>query len=199
MDSEISFQRWRQDHAVQLGPVIVNWRADDYRDLTYWEKHSIGEIPKDDIWDSRASREKLNQERMYKAWGYEQVCTQHWQIFEEEIPGIFIDKAQELRHVITDTTVSLLKIMPGRQLPWHMDTFAFYLKTRPHLELDDCQRVLVFLEDFQQGHIVQIGSQLISGWRAGDAITWKSDIWHGACNFGVTPFYTLQYTGTSSR
>ena len=92
MGSVISFDRWQQDHPVWLDPVSVDWKEQDYRDLQYWEKHSIGEIPKDDIWDTTASKEKINQERLYKSWGYEQICTQHWQIFEEDAPELFVKK-----------------------------------------------------------------------------------------------------------
>jgi hypothetical protein len=53
----------------------------------------------------------------------------------------------------------------------------------------------VFLEDWQNGHYLELNGHPIVQWRAGDWVQWRDDLPHIAANVGKTPRYTLQITG----
>jgi hypothetical protein len=54
---------------------------------------------------------------------------------------------------------------------------------------------VIYLEDWQSGHISEIEDTVISKWKAGDYIVWKNNTQHLAANVGKTSRYTLQITG----
>jgi hypothetical protein len=54
----------------------------------------------------------------------------------------------------------------------------------------------VYLEDWASGHYGEMAGQPITGWRAGDWVSWHDDFPHLAANMGRTDRYTLQLTGT---
>lgn len=96
---------------------------------------------------------------------------------------------------LDDVGVSLYKMAPGRILPNHSDTYKMYKKV---LGIDHNRifRIIVFLEDWQSGHILEVDKKLVAGWKAGDWIGWRFDTQHLAANLGITDRYTLQITGT---
>jgi len=91
--------------------------------------------------------------------------------------------------------VSLYKMSPGRVLPGHSDTYRMYKKV---LGIDHTRifRIVVFLEDWQSGHILEVDKRLVTGWKAGDWVGWRYDTHHLAANLGTTDRYTMQITGT---
>jgi len=91
--------------------------------------------------------------------------------------------------------VSLYKMAPGRVLPGHIDTYRAYKKILD-IDHDRIFRILVFLEDWASGHILEVDKQLVPNWQAGDWIGWRGDTHHLAGNLGTTDRYTLQITGT---
>lgn len=81
-------------------------------------------------------------------------------------------------------------------LPVHQDTYKRYI------ELFDLKgkeysirRAIVFLEDWQSGHYLELKGKPIVGWRQGFTPVWAYDDPHMAANIGATPRYTLQITG----
>lgn len=79
-------------------------------------------------------------------------------------------------------------------LPRHKDTFLKYIKINK-TKLENCFRVIVFLEDWKNGHIFEIENTPITNWSAGDYVYWESDVPHMAANLGLDKRYTLQLTG----
>lgn len=91
---------------------------------------------------------------------------------------------------------SLYRMGPGTVLPLHSDTYQRFRKVHD-LEPDTTvARIIVFLEDWQSGHYLEMDSTAIVNWRAGDWVLWTNDFPHLAANMGSTPRYTLQITGT---
>ena len=81
-------------------------------------------------------------------------------------------------------------------LPVHQDTYKRYvelfsLQGQEH----KIRRAIVFLEDWQSGHYLELKGRPITGWRAGFTVVWAYDAPHMAANLGLTPRYTLQITG----
>jgi hypothetical protein len=88
---------------------------------------------------------------------------------------------------------SIYRMNPGCCLPEHGDTYARFRDLHNHD--GDIHRAVVFMEDWQSGHVFEIEKQPIAEWRAGDYVVWKNDTLHLAANVGKTPRYTLQITG----
>ena len=81
-------------------------------------------------------------------------------------------------------------------LPVHQDTYKRYvelfnLQGQEHT----IRRAIVFLEDWQSGHYLELKGVPITGWRRGFTVMWSYDAPHMAANIGLTPRYTLQITG----
>jgi len=91
--------------------------------------------------------------------------------------------------------VSLYKMAPGCILPGHQDTYQSYKKVFD-IKHNRVYRVIVFLEDWASGHYLEVDSNPITNWRAGDWIGWHYDTHHVAANIGTVDRYTLQITGT---
>lgn len=91
---------------------------------------------------------------------------------------------------------SLLKLTAGHMIVWHFDTYATFVKHNDiqQQDADKIKRSIVMLTPWSFGHVLQIGSEVISGWNVGDIITWSNDTWHGACNFGRDDFTIMQVT-----
>jgi hypothetical protein len=88
---------------------------------------------------------------------------------------------------------SVYRMNPGTTLPMHGDTYARFREL--HNWTGDIHRAVVYMEDWQSGHISEIEDTVITGWKAGDYIVWKNDTQHLAANVGKTSRYTLQVTG----
>ena len=86
-------------------------------------------------------------------------------------------------------------MLPGRILPEHQDT---YKKYRELFNIDNpysIWRAVVFLEDWQSGHYLEVADCPITGWQAGDCVLWQYNTPHIAANLGRENRYTLQLTG----
>lgn len=95
-----------------------------------------------------------------------------------------------------DIGTSYYRMDTNTVLPVHQDLYKRYI------ELFDLKgneywihRAIVFLEDWQSGHYIEINGEAITNWRAGDVVEWRYDAPHMAANIGLLPRYTLQITG----
>ena len=88
---------------------------------------------------------------------------------------------------------SVYRMNPGCCLPMHSDTYARFREL--YNWQGDIYRAIIYMEEWQSGHVSEIEDTVITEWRAGDYIVWKNDTQHLAANVGKTPRYTLQITG----
>jgi hypothetical protein len=86
-------------------------------------------------------------------------------------------------------------MQPGMILPLHNDKYSYYMKNNNVSDINDICRVIIFLQDWKQGHISQIGNKLTPQWEAGDWVCWKGSTDHLAANLGHENRYVLQLTG----
>jgi hypothetical protein len=84
-------------------------------------------------------------------------------------------------------------------LPHHKDTYSYYRKKFNVTDSSLINRAIIFLEDWQPGHIFEIDNKPINKWIAGQYILWKNDTVHMAANLGTTPRYTAQLTFCDER
>lgn len=97
---------------------------------------------------------------------------------------------------LDNLSYSIQKLQPGMLLPWHTDAYSFFCKNNKITNLDNVVRVIVFLEDWQKGHISEVDNQVNTKYKAGDWISWRGTTPHLAANLGHSDRYTLQITGT---
>lgn len=91
---------------------------------------------------------------------------------------------------------SYYRMDTGTILPVHQDLYKKYIELFDlQGKEDSIYRAIVFLEDWQSGHYLEIDHEPITGWRAGDTVEWRYDVPHMAANIGLQPRYTLQITG----
>ena len=95
---------------------------------------------------------------------------------------------------VCNVGTSYYKMETCHYLPTHSDTYSLYRKIHG-CRLQDCFRVIVFLDDWKSGHISEVNNSPVTDWRAGDYIAWENTTPHMAGNMGVAPRYTLQLTG----
>lgn len=94
-----------------------------------------------------------------------------------------------------DVNWSFYKMSPATVMPMHVDTFKRFKELYAHRDHDLIMRAVVFLEDWQPGHVLHIADQQVEPWKAGDFVWWERDTPHLAANIGEMDRYTLQLTG----
>ena len=91
---------------------------------------------------------------------------------------------------------SFYRMSPGSVLPAHRDTYDRFKLIHGLETTQSVVRTIVFLEDWASGHYLEMNGTPVTGWRAGDWVSWHDDFLHLAANMGRTDRYTLQLTGT---
>jgi len=90
---------------------------------------------------------------------------------------------------------SFYRMTPGVILPQHSDLYTRYKRVHGLSDSKTVWRAVIFLEDWQSGHYLELDATPITQWRAGDFVAWNDDVEHLAANMGTTDRYTLQLTG----
>ena len=106
------------------------------------------------------------------------------------------DLVQMLKNIygLENTGTSYYRMPTGVVLPTHRDTYKKYRQLFD-VEVNQIQRIIVFLENWKPGHYFEIAGNPIVSWKRGDYIWWRGDVEHMAANIGLEPRYTLQVTG----
>lgn len=90
---------------------------------------------------------------------------------------------------------SVYRMGPGTTLPEHRDTYSRFREVYKLAPDQRIIRIIVFLEDWQSGHYLEMNGSPVIRWRAGDWVCWQDGFPHLAANIGKTNRYTLQITG----
>lgn len=109
--------------------------------------------------------------------------------FDDQLPECQSKFLEELQ--ISVGTVSWTCIEPGQVIPVHTDEF-YKLKTQYNVNVEDCLRYLVFLQDWHFGHVVEFEETAITKWRKGDVWLFDHLSWHYAANASNVNFVTCQ-------
>jgi hypothetical protein len=111
------------------------------------------------------------------------------QSFNEELP-LCVDAFKDVLDAHT-ASVSWTCIKPNVILPTHKDTF-YTLRQEHNVELDDCYRYLIFLEDWIFGQYVGFEHCSITKWKAGDVWCFTGHELHYAVNASASNFHSCQ-------
>lgn len=96
---------------------------------------------------------------------------------------------------LTNLTFCFSKFIPGTYFPMHTDKYGFFVKENNIEDMSKIVRYVLFLEDAQPGHILQIGDKIYNDWPRGFCVGWEYNTPHLAANLGLQDRYTLQITG----
>lgn len=112
--------------------------------------------------------------------------------------GMDYEKAQQGAR--RDYGYDLLHIQrPGQMLNYHYDTYYAIIRdvdSSMAWQPEKFRRMVVFLEDWQPGHIWITGNTTYSHWKKGECITWDwMHMPHGTANLSMNPRISLHLTG----
>jgi|TARA_B110000305_G_C19284343_1_gene560934 hypothetical protein len=112
----------------------------------------------------------------------------------QDLPTLFQVMAQISG--LWNPQIMFLEQPPGKFVPWHRDAYNNY--RRNFAKVDDSTEViryLVQLNDWQWGHYVSVGNEVIHQYKMGDIHCWPEGIYHATGNAGLWPRYALTITG----
>ena len=183
----------------------VNWRKYSAEQTSYpkvWDKIDVKweevtqtkEVVNSDPWDIYTTDLKNELADLHTLWNIPDESVKHYMSIRPELK----DGLETLLEPFKDYTYnySLLKLTAGHMIVWHFDTYATFVKHNDiqQSESNKIKRTAIMLTDWSFGHILQVGAEVFSNWKAGDAFTWVNDTWHGACNFGKDDMIVMQVT-----
>ena len=156
---------------------------DEYKHLKYKK------LPFNNQYDVSKWREKgYNQDERYFTG---QMCGHN------EVQPSWNDKIVEWvreEFVLEDIGCCYYRMVTNEILPTHGDDYKLY-REKFDCELDDINRIIIFLEDWKSGHYFEMDGEPKVNWKAGNYIIWRGGIEHMAANIGIEDRYTLQITG----
>lgn len=186
-----SLDRWQEYSVKHLGHVEPTWTE---LDIPWEQTFCIEEIPENDNWGTVSSNFHMWLEAQFIEWGNIKDATEHYMSFNPELKFDLMPVLKQIK--CTQFLYNFIKIPPGRMIPWHCDTYAYFVKrfnVQPD-QLDRLKRAVVCMSDWDFGHALQIGNSVLGNWTAGDIYSWDHESWHGAANFGKTPLIFMQIT-----
>jgi hypothetical protein len=131
----------------------------------------------------------------YKNFGYTKHNTKIWKSTNKS-DNLKFDWQQHLlsQLPLDNPIVTLTRQDPGQILPWHYDRH-YMLKRMCSDDSRTIVRILVFMQDWKIGHILQIQDDVLTHWKKGQAVIWHPDTYHVAANIGIEKKWTCNITG----
>lgn len=102
----------------------------------------------------------------------------------------WFEKTYDLKNV----GISFFRMKTACMIPTHKDTYKKY-KSLFKCRAKDIRRAIIFLDDWQPGHVLEVDGNPITKYKKGDFVFWENDTPHMAANIGLKTRYTIQLTG----
>jgi hypothetical protein len=187
-----NFKNWQRTGGIKHS-IPVTWN-EEYKNFDWQETYQTNEIPKDDQWNTIATGNKLELEKLYQQWNVSKESTLHYMSLNPNLPPGLEKILDQFDH--TKRHYNFLKLTASHLLFWHFDSYATFLKNHEisHKDYNKISRSAVVLTPWSFGQVIQIGNNVYSNWNPGDVFTWNGDTWHGAANFGVNDLVVMQIT-----
>lgn len=175
----------------------IDWDLVDRDLLTYQDNTNyIDEIVDSDNDFSKTWTDNLTTEtQKYKNFGYTKHNTKIWKS-TNKTTNIKFDWQQRLlsQLPLDDPIVTLTRQDPGQILPWHYDRHYMLKRMHPN-DPRSIVRILVFMQDWKIGHILQIQNDILTHWKKGQVVVWHPDTYHVSANIGLEKKWTCNITG----
>jgi len=111
------------------------------------------------------------------------------QAFNDELPPIWQQFYTALN--AKEGSISWTCMLPNRIIPPHVDTF-YTLRTKHNVDVSECFRYLIMLEDHKFGQYIQFDDLMIGTWKKGEVWSFDSTVKHFAVNASNDNFHTCQ-------
>lgn len=160
---------------IEQGRISITWNSEDFKSF-HFERITYG-----------------NQVAMLSADDFDFYNIAMDYTKDTNIPEILGVK-KEFSY-LNDKSYAIHKIKPGHVLPFHSDHYVRYKQIFGIESADDIKRIIVFLEDWYRGQLLEIEDEVVANWKAGDWVMWTGESIHMAANLGHNDRYTLQITG----
>ena len=116
------------------------------------------------------------------------------------------EKQSQFLHVpkvlgLVDSYVLINRQHPGQQVPMYVDlgsAVRYHYMTRAE-RYEKLERCFVFLDDWQDGQVIQMQDEMVQNWKRGDVLwyDWRT-MPHGTANFGNKVRPILLITGVAT-
>jgi hypothetical protein len=192
IDQTEKYINWNKSKTTRSS-LVPGWDP-NLIDVPWTEVIQTEEVVVGDPWDIYTTELKHQLAELHAEWSIPRESVKHYMSLRPQL-GNGLETALVPFEKYTHN-YSLLKLTAGHMIVWHFDTYATFVKHNniSQQDADKIKRSIIMLTPWSFGHVLQIGSEVISGWSVGDIITWSSDTWHGACNFGRDDFTIMQVT-----
>jgi hypothetical protein len=157
----------------------------------YWS--SLVVDPTTFAWD-KIGEEYAAELEKNRTWGYTPENTRSWTTLATK-PQLTMEWEEGIANQLPLTNWISRPTMqtPGNVMPWHCDNFYYFKRNYPNQEF--VIRFVIFMQDWQIGHVLQAGDSIISHWKAGDVIVWHPERMHLSANIGYNNKWTINTTG----
>jgi len=206
LDYKRSLKDWHYDPMVKsidhqyVGRIMVDFNS-FIKDIDWGTpEHGVDLWPEDELKPMNIHNLSWGKKDNIRA-GYTEHNTKKYQLFNSPvIPNIFQDIAKKTG--LEKYSITLFKQDPGQINPWHFDTYQGVINKYKDDgiilnkdQIKNIKRYLICLEDWNWGHFLQIGNNVLSQWKAGDVFTWEYGMYHTSGNAGQVPKFTAHITG----
>lgn len=163
------------------------------RNPEYWSS-LVKDEDNIEIWDE-VGQNYVKSLYQNKLWGYNKHNTKVWETTAKPNKLTMPWETALLDLLPLDYAISRPTLQsPGNIMPWHQDNFHFFKRQNPKHSAF-IVRFIVFMKDWDVGHIIQAGDSAITNWQAGDVILWHPTRWHLSANIGISDKWTTNVTG----
>ena len=147
-----------------------------------------------DAWDN-IGNDYITNMKKFQNWGYTSHNTKSWETTSQKLQIKMSWENSIASQLCLDDAVSRPTLQPpGNIMPWHQDQFYHFKRKYPDKH-NYIVRFIVFMKDWEAGHLLQAGDEIVSHWCAGDIILWHPDRYHIAMNAGISNKWTQNVTG----
>jgi hypothetical protein len=88
---------------------------------------------------------------------------------------VSIDYVKSKFNFLGNLTAAINLVLPGQYMPLHRDLYLRWRHIHKVTDTDKIMRVIVMLEDNEQGQFLQVENDIYNNWKAGDWFSWISD------------------------
>jgi hypothetical protein len=163
----------------KTGHIVSTWNIAEYFNLKY-NQDTVDDECLNNFLDAGHNRD--------------QMCLFNY--FEPNIMPPSVTYVKNHFSNLNNLTAAINLILPGQYMPYHRDLYHRWKHIHKHTDLKSIVRIIVMLEDSEVGQILQIDSDTIANWKAGDWFSWSGSTYHAIYNLSTRKRYAIQLTGS---
>jgi len=192
--STYHFNKWADDSELDINSTGLSFRGTAIDNLMNEVEPFVREkgrnaSPNDKRFLHNAYWSYVNEIRGLDHVGYKELVKAEKHPTLTKITDWFEFEPDSLQSTILEKNI-------GNWEVWHVDVHPGHPEGFGKQPLI---RLLVHLQDWEFGQMLQWGTKTITQWRAGDVLTWDPNIPHASANSSRSKRYSLRLTGVPSK